>query len=126
MSSLYGNRIIRWKPVNPDEEAIQISEVGDKHKELADKDLKKEAIEAYKDMKERFDKGERDPFMMDTALGLKVSKIAPAEHHAVRWERQHAIYMKIDELNAKGRTLGFETEAWKKNKEEIERLERAL
>lgn len=119
-------RVEKWRPVNLDEEARQVSEVGDIHKKMEEVEVKKQMKDAYKSMKERWDKGERDPFMGDTLLGMEISKVAPTEHHADRWQRQHEIYMKIDELNAKGRTLGFETEAWKKNKEEIERLERAL
>lgn len=118
--------VMRWRPVNIDEEARQVSEAGDAHKALADANLKEEAEKAYKDMNKRYEKGERDAFLKDTALGIVLSKIAPAEHHADRWERQHKIYMQIDELNAKGRTLEYLSEAWVKNGKEIERLERSL
>ena len=81
------NFIGKWRNINQEEIDQQSAEMGTVHREQALQEVKQAAKDMYKSLKERYDAGERDAFMDDTTIGLRLEQVAPAEHHEDRYKR---------------------------------------
>ena len=120
------NFIGKWRNINQEEIDQQSAEMGTVHREQALQEIKQSAHQMYKSLKERYDNGERDAFMEDTTIGLRLEKVAPAEHHEDRYKRLAELNVKWQGVMDKMARLPAGTPEFDKLNAERQTLERQM